>query len=70
MYISTYTSTKIFFSCDPYAFVHANRESAIVEAQVLGAIVHSQGPLFGDVQRNLKSSSVLVIGGLFDTLWI
>ncbi|RXH93467.1 hypothetical protein DVH24_014043 [Malus domestica] len=45
-------------------------ESAIVEAQVLGAIVHSQGPLFGDVQRNLKSSSVLVIGGIFDTLWI
>ncbi|RXH93485.1 hypothetical protein DVH24_014061 [Malus domestica] len=48
----------------------AEKEAAIAEAQVLGAVVHSQGPLFGDVQRNLKSSSVLVIGGLFDTVWI
>ena len=58
------------FSCDPYAYVHANRETAIAKAQVLGAVVHSQGPLFGHVQRNVKSSSVLVIGGLFDPMWI
>ncbi|RXH84841.1 hypothetical protein DVH24_041609 [Malus domestica] len=44
--------------------------AAISEAQVLGGVVHSQGPLLGGVQRNMKSSSVLVIGGLFDTLWI
>ncbi|KAM2004343.1 hypothetical protein ACFX15_027806 [Malus domestica] len=37
------------------------REATITEAQALGAVVHSQGPLFGGVQRNVKSSSDKVV---------
>ncbi|KAM1024719.1 hypothetical protein TB2_037390 [Malus domestica] len=33
------------------------REATIAEVQALGVVVHSQGPLFGGVQRNVKSSS-------------
>ncbi|CAN6697290.1 unnamed protein product [Malus baccata var. baccata] len=37
------------------------REATITEAQALGPVVHSQGPLFGGVQRNVKSSSDKVV---------
>ncbi|CAN6557346.1 unnamed protein product [Malus baccata var. baccata] len=51
------------FSC-------ALREATIAEAQALGVVVHSQGPLFGGVQRNVKSSSdnVLVCWRSLDNL--
>ncbi|KAM1376727.1 hypothetical protein PS1_038714 [Malus domestica] len=38
-----------------------HREATITKAQALGAVVHSQGPLFGGVQRNVKSSSDNVV---------
>ncbi|RXH67817.1 hypothetical protein DVH24_027964 [Malus domestica] len=41
--------------------VVVKREVIIIEAQALGVVIHSQGPLFGGVQRNMKSSSDNVV---------
>ncbi|KAM1972642.1 hypothetical protein ACFX16_019433 [Malus domestica] len=41
--------------------VVVKREAIITEAQALGAVIHSQGPLSGGVQRNMKSSSDNVV---------
>ncbi|RXH67599.1 hypothetical protein DVH24_027746 [Malus domestica] len=50
--------------------VVVKRDATIVEAQALGAVVHSQGPLFRGVQRNVESSSdnVLVCWRSLDSL--
>ncbi|KAM0959100.1 hypothetical protein ACFX2C_024320 [Malus domestica] len=41
--------------------VVVKREVIITEVQALGVVIHSQGPLFGGVQRNMKSSSDNVV---------